>query len=91
MAEFESNKKAKVYLDGSESVLAVAQIQVKGIDGAVVDERELPLSTTAAEMKTLVSETTGRPTSISRWEGTSLSWTALAHWPSTAARRRRRR
>ena len=63
MAKFESSKKAKV--DAAETALAFAQIEVlvKGIDGAVVDACTLPLSTTAAELKVLVSKTTGKPIS----------------------------
>ena len=61
MAEFESNKKAKV--DAVEPASALTRVLVKGIDGGVVDARELPLNTTAAELKALVSETTGLPIS----------------------------
>ena len=61
MAEFESNKKAKV--DAAEPASALIRVLVKCIDGGVVDARELPLNTTAAELKALVSETTGLPIS----------------------------
>ena len=74
MAEFESNKKAKV--DAAETALAVAQVEVlvKGIDGAVVDACKLPLNTTAAELKVLVSKTTGQPISnfVLVLEGSSM-------------------
>ena len=60
MAEFESNKKAKV--DAAEPAEpAVAQILVKSIDGAVVAAPELPLSATAGELKALVAEKAGKP------------------------------
>ena len=63
MAEFEPNKKAKA--NAAETKLAVSQVEVliKGIDGAVVDACKLPLNTTAAELKVLVSKTTGQPIS----------------------------
>ena len=63
MAEFESNKKAKV--EAAETAVAVARVEVlvKGIDGAVVNACKLPLNTTAAELKVLVSKTTGQPMS----------------------------
>ena len=37
----------------------LAQINVKAIDGAVVDARELPLTSTTAELKAFVAERTG--------------------------------
>ena len=39
---------------------ALAQVLVKGVDGSVVDARELPLNTTGGELKAFVAETTGQ-------------------------------
>ena len=61
MSEFESNKKAKV--DVAEPASALARVLIKGIDGGVVYAHELPLTTMAAELKALVSKTTGHPIS----------------------------
>ena len=42
---------------------AQVEVLVKKIDGTVVDACKLPLATTAAELKVLVSKTTGQPIS----------------------------
>ena len=90
MAEFESNKKAKV--DAAETALAFAQIEVlvKGIDGAVVDACKLPLNTTAAELKVLVSKTTGQPISNFVLVLEGALWMGLSRWLPMVLRRRRR-
>ena len=63
-------------MDAAETALPVAQVEVvvKGIDGAVVDACKLPLNTTAAELKVLVSKTTGQPISnfVLVLEGSSM-------------------
>ena len=55
-------KKLKVVDTRSEPVPpepALAQINLKAIDGAVVDARELPLTSATAELKAFVAERTG--------------------------------
>ena len=68
--------KEKAKVDAAETALPVAQVEVvvKGIDGAVVDACKLPLNTTAAELKVLVSKTTGQPISnfVLVLEGSSM-------------------
>ena len=61
MADFESNKKAKV--GESEPALVVVNVAVKRIDGDIVDMRELSPNTTVGELKTLISKTSGHPIS----------------------------
>ena len=58
MSELESDKKAKV-----DEAPAPAQVVVKRIDGQVVDAREVNVTTTAAQLRALVAETTGIPVS----------------------------
>ena len=55
MSEFESNNTAEAP--------APAQVVVKKIDGQVADMREVNVTTTAAQLRALVAETTGLPVS----------------------------